>query len=220
MTTGTLLPPNGQTCDLLVGGMLRSLVDVQLKLHEWCLRRNSLDSTWSNLSESKFKTPPPPWLPACFREPMVKICLHTDSSQSFPFSPSVWINSCTLYSQEEVYFGGDGLTAGGGEVVSLDRCVGHACPNFLHHVLVEAVAALAEFKVSAAFDVASPQRQERNKACDELLLNDAGVEEATLEGEREGEVDGETRISACFISSSDGRPGYYNFTFYSRCHDD
>lgn len=87
--------------------------------------------------------------------------------------------------------------------------------------MVGAVASLAEVKVSAAFHVVSPQRQERNKACDELLLNDAGVEEATWrEREREGEVDGETRISARFISSGDGRPGYYNFTFYSRCHDD
>lgn len=73
----------------------------------------------------------------------------------------------------------DGLTAGGGEVVSLDRCVGHAGPNFIHHVLVGEVASLTEVKVSAAFHVVSPQRQERNKASDELLLNDAGVEEAT-----------------------------------------
>lgn len=88
------------------------------------------------------------------------------------------INSWSLYSQEEVYFGGDGLTTGGGEVVSLDRCVGHARANFLHHVSVGAVTSLAEVKVSAAFNVVSPQRQERNKACDELLLNDARVEEA------------------------------------------
>lgn len=95
-------------------------------------------------------------------------------------------NIWPLYSQEEVDFGGDGLTAGGGEVLFLDRSVGHAGPHFLHHVFVGAEAPQAEVKVGAALNVASAQRQERNKACDELLLNDVGVEEATWrERERE-----------------------------------
>lgn len=100
------------------------------------------------------------------------------------------INSCTLDSQEEVYFGGDGLTTGGGEVVSLDRCVGHARPNFLHHIWVGAVTSLAEVKVSAAFNMVSHQRQERNITGDEPLLNDAGIEEATWR-ERQTEKESE-----------------------------
>lgn len=102
-----------------------------------------------------------------------------DLFQRFPSSPSLSINSCTIYSQVEVYFGGDCLTTGGGKVLSLDRCVGHARPNFLHHVLFAAVTSLAKVKVSAALNVVPPQRQKRNKACDERLLDDAGVKEAT-----------------------------------------
>lgn len=63
--------------------------------------------------------------------------------------------------------------------MSLDRSVGHGVPNCFHHVPVGAHALRAELRADAALHVVSAERQERHKAGDEPLLNDAGVEEAT-----------------------------------------
>lgn len=63
--------------------------------------------------------------------------------------------------------------------MSLDRSVGHGVPNCLHYVTVGTHVLRAELRADAALHVVSAQRQERHKAGDEPLLNDAGVEEAT-----------------------------------------
>lgn len=62
--------------------------------------------------------------------------------------------------------------------MSLDGSVGHVAPYCLHHVTAAAAAPLAELRADAALHVESAQRQEGNEAGDELLLDDAGLEEA------------------------------------------
>lgn len=62
--------------------------------------------------------------------------------------------------------------------MSLSGSVDHIAPYCLHHVTAAADAPLAELRVDTALHVASAQRQEWNVACDELLLDDAGLEEA------------------------------------------
>lgn len=89
------------------------------------------------------------------------------------------MNSCPLDSQEEVDFGRDSLTAGRTKVLSLDGSVDHVAPYCLNHVIPGADAPLTELWVDTALHVPSTQRQEGNEAGDELLLDDAGVEEAT-----------------------------------------
>lgn len=83
-----------------------------------------------------------------------------------------------LGSQKEVDFGGDCLTAGGGEVLSLGGGVEHVAPYCLYHVRAAAAAPLAELRADAALHVASAQRQEGDEAGDELLLDHPGLEEA------------------------------------------
>lgn len=61
----------------------------------------------------------------------------------------------------------------------MDGGVGHVEADRLHYVAAAAGAALAELRANAALHVAACQRQERNEARDELLLDDAGLEEAT-----------------------------------------
>lgn len=55
---------------------------------------------------------------------------------------------------------------------------GHVPPHSVHHVAPPTVAALAELRQHAALHVAPAQRQEGDKTSDELLLDDAGLEEA------------------------------------------
>lgn len=96
----------------------------------------------------------------------------------FSFSPLNQLNVRPFSSEEEVDFGRDSLTAGSGEVLSLNRSVDHVAPHCLHHVTAAAAALLAELRADAALNVASAQRQKGNEASDELLLDDAGLEEA------------------------------------------
>lgn len=80
-------------------------------------------------------------------------------------------------SQKDVDFGRHGLTASGGEILSRDRGIAHVATYCLHDVGVATAAQLTELRSDTALDMASGQRQERNVGGDELLPDDAGLEE-------------------------------------------
>ncbi len=139
--------------------------------------------------DSKCRRCPWHWIPACSRDAALtsttEKLIQTDSEicffslthlrRCFSYSPQ---NSSPFDSQEEVDFGGNSLAASYGEVLSLDRSVDHVASYSLHHVTAGAAAPLAELRADTVLHVASARRQEGNKAGDELLLDDAGVEEA------------------------------------------
>lgn len=94
-----------------------------------------------------------------------------------------------LRSQKEVYLGRDSFATCCGEVLSLNRMEDHISPNSFHYIAPLTVAALAELRAHATLHVASAQWQEWDKMCDELLLDDARLEEATCRDKRLSDFD-------------------------------
>lgn len=79
------------------------------------------------------------------------------------------------------------LEAGATKVLSLLGHVDNGSPYCLHHIGALALTPLAELSAGTALHMASAQGQEGHKAGQQLLLDDAGMEESTW-GEKDTAV--------------------------------